>query len=180
MEIKVTKLTDEALLRKACSYTINAESKAILGKMYKCEHSPIRTQLFVVEMIDIPTFVSVHLVRHHVGIDHFVKSNREDRPGYSGDSGRLQPVNHMMLVNAQALINLARKRLCFQAHRETVKVMQAIKTEVAKVDQDLANRLVPDCLYRNGCNELKSCGYFARVGVDIQVTDRTRGIPTDD
>lgn len=180
MQIKVTKLTNEDLLRKACSYTISAESKATLGKMYKCEHSPIRTQLFVVEMIDIPTFVSVHFVRHHVGVDHWVKSNREDRQGYSGDAGRLQPVNHMMLINAQSLINFSRKRLCYQAHAETVKVMRAIKSGVAVVDPGLAERMVPECLYRNGCNELKPCGYFDRVGVDIQVTDRDRGIPADD
>lgn len=160
MNIKITKLTDEALMRKACKFTISAESSMTLDKIYRCEHSPMRTQIFVVEMFDIPTFVSVHLVRHAQGVTHFVKSNRDDRPGYSGDAGRMQPVNHMMLANAQALVNMARKRLCAKAHKETVNVMLHIRKAVGQVDPSLASFMVRECEYRNRCNELKTCGYF--------------------
>jgi len=159
MRVVVTKLTDEALMRKACSYTINAESKMSLAKIYRCEHSPMRTQMFTVELIGIPTFVSVHFVRHHVGVDHWVKSNREDRGG-TGKEDRWSPVNHMMLINAQSLVNLSRKRLCLAAHKETVRVMRAIKAAVAECDPDLAAVMVPECEYRGGCHELKSCGYW--------------------
>lgn len=162
MIIEVTKLTDESLMREACAYTINAESKMTLPRIYQCEHSPMRTQIFWVEMVDIPTFVSVHFVRHKHGVEHFVKSNRNDRPSYTGDAGREHPVNHAMLCNAQALINMARKRLCFKAHPETVDVMVKIKIEVGKTDPALAQFMVPECLYRNGCNELKSCGFYLR------------------
>jgi thymidylate synthase ThyX len=65
-----------------------------------------------------------------------------------------------MLVNAQALINMARKRLCGKAHIETQKVMTAIKKEIAKVDADLAEFMVTDCEYRHGCHELRTCGYW--------------------
>jgi hypothetical protein len=160
MEIKVTKITDVTLMQKACSYTINKESKMSLNKIYKTEHSPLRTQMFVVEMIDIPTFVSVHLVRHKIGVEHFVKSNREDRPGFSGDLGREQPVNHMMLLNAQALIQMALKRLCSTTHAKTKEVIEKIKYLVEQVDPDLAKYMVPQCIYRGGiCQELMCCGY---------------------
>jgi hypothetical protein len=161
MKIVVEKITDETLMRRACSFTINAESKMSLRRIYQCEHSPMRTQMFVVEMYDIPTFVSVHLVRHKYGVEHFVKSNRDDRKGVMAD--RLTPVNHMMMLNAQALINMARKRLCFQAHGETIKVMTLIRDGVARVDPDLAAAMVPECIYRNGCYELRSCGYYGRL-----------------
>ena len=160
MKVIVTKLTDINLMRKACSYTINSESKMSLDKIYKCEHSPMRTQLFVIEMIDIPTFVSVHFVRHKHGVEHFVKSNRPDRQGYTGDTGRNHPVNHMMLCNAQALINMARKRLCRKASKETIDIMHMIKEGVLTVDPDLYNYMVPECEYRKGCNELTSCGRY--------------------
>lgn len=160
MEIKVTKLTDISLMQKACSYTINKESKMSLDKIYKCMHSPLRTQEFFVEMINIPTFVSVHLVRHNIGITHYVKSNREDRPGYTGDLGREQPVSHAFIANAEALINMSHKRLCTTTHAKTKLVMENIKYEVEKVDPDLAKYMVPQCYFRGGiCPELKCCGY---------------------
>ena len=160
MRFEATKITDEALLRLACSFTIAAESKMTLDRIYKCEHSPMRTQLFTVEMYEIPTFVSVHFVRHKHGVEHFVKSNRDDRGGKDG--GRWEPVNHLMLVNAQALINMARKRFCYQAHSATVLVMAGIREAIELVDPDLARYMVPECEYRGGCHELRPCGYFER------------------
>lgn len=165
-EIKIVakKLTDVSLMQEACAFTINKESKMTLDKIYQCEHSPCRTQMFKIEMYDIPTFVSVHLVRHKIGVEHFVKSNREDRPGYSGqDLGRRQPVNHMMVLNAQTLIQMARKRLCGGTHAETRQVMIMIRESIQMVDPDLAKYMVRECEYRNGrCPELKSCGMLWR------------------
>lgn len=103
----------------------------------------------------------MHLVRHKIGVEHFVKSNRDDRGGAGDDLvTRNSPVNHAMLINAQGLINMARKRLCFKAHEKTRKVMEAIRAQVALVDPDLAVYMVPECIYRNGCHELKSCGQY--------------------
>lgn len=157
MKITVKKITNERLMRAACGFTTAAESRMSLEKIYQCEHSPLRTQLFWVEMVDIPTFVSVHLVRHKIGVEHYVKSNRTDRASHTGDLGRMQPVNHAMLINAQALINMARKRLCKKASPETQEVMAAIKRKITAVDPALAARLVPDCVYRGRCHELKPC-----------------------
>lgn len=81
MEIKVTKLTDLSLLQKANSFTTGRDSKMDLAKAYKLGHSPIRTQLFWIEMRDIPLFVASHLVRSHVGIQCFQLSKRTDRGG---------------------------------------------------------------------------------------------------
>ena len=157
MEISITKLTDVNLLREACEMTMRGSSKINLEQIYKCEHSPIRTQLFWVQMYAIPTFVSVHFVRHKVGVEHFVLTMREDRGG--GQASRWTPVNHGMLINAQALIQMARKRLCRQSHLMTQKVMEEIEKAMVHVDVDLANSLVPECEYRNGyCPELKPCG----------------------
>ena len=158
MRIEVDKVTTESLMKRACRMTIRGESNVSLEKMYRCEHSPIRTQLFWIEMYDIPTFVSVHLVRHKYGVEHFVCSNRDDRGGDS-HCDRDTPVNHGMLLNAQALINMARKRLCSKAHPKTIEVMQAICKAVNEVDPVLVHYLVPECDYRGGiCYEMKPCG----------------------
>lgn len=159
MKIKVTKLTDKKLLDKACSFTVGKDVDVqSMHKFYKSEHSPIRTQMFCVEMYDIPSFVSVHLVRHHTGVEHFVKSNRTDRGG-SENVDRYSPVNHLMILNAQSLINIARKRLCTQASLETREVMNEIKAQIKKIDLALSDCMVPECDYKGGiCYEFSCCG----------------------
>lgn len=79
--IKVTKLTDISLLRKANSFTTGRDSKMSLAKAYCYGHSPIRTQLFWIEMTDIPLFVASQFVRSHVGVQFFQRSKRTDRGG---------------------------------------------------------------------------------------------------
>lgn len=163
MKIEVTKLTDINLIHEACSATIDGKQSNIsLDKMYKCMHSPIRTQIFFIKMIDIPSFVSVHFVRHKIGVEHFVSTRRDDRTDFSNEEvNRLTPVKHYMLINAESLINMARKRLCFSASKETREVFGMIKKEIEKVDPELAKYLVPECYFRNGyCPELKSCGLY--------------------
>ena len=163
MIITVEKLTGINLMRKACEATMRGqESKMTLSKIYKSEHSPLRTQIFWVSMQGIPTFVSVHLVRHKIGVDHFVMSNREDRGG-TGTEDRYTPVNHSMLINAQALINISRKRLCGQASKETQDVWKAVVERMWIADYELAKYMVRECQYRNGyCPEIKCCGNLWR------------------
>lgn len=161
MEIKITKYTDYSAMKKAMEYTSGSEinfSDKTVRRMYNSQHSPIRTQRYLIELIEIPTFVSVHLVRHHVGIDHYVKSNREDRANVNDTANRNTPVNHLMDLNAEALINIARKRLCFKASKETREVMEQIVLELSKQNDMLANYLMPECWYRGGvCHEQNGC-----------------------
>lgn len=158
MNISVKELVGKEYVDKACSFTVNKEVHPSLAKLYKAEHSPIRCKIFWIEMIGIPTFASVHFVRHNVGVSHFVKSNREDRSSFTGDLGRETPVNHAMLINAQELINISRKRLCNQSHVVTKKIMRYIREAIRDIDPDLADRMIPDCIYRGECCEIKPCG----------------------
>ena len=160
MRIHIEKLTNEGLMRKACQFTTHgqAESAMTLDRIYRCEHSPMRTQLFWIEMLGIPSFVSVHLVRHKFGVEHFVQTMRDDR-GAQEVADRNTPVHHAMLINAQALINMARKRLCMKAHAETRLVFEHIKDHMRAADPDLARHLVPECVYRGDvCHEPNPCG----------------------
>lgn len=165
MEIQVNKITtiDDAHLAIESTMGTGFEAKCPLSDLYRWEHSPSRTQMFWINMIDIPTFVSVHLVRHAaVGQQHYVKSNRTDRGGEGNEViNRLSPVNHRMLLNAQHLIDMSRKRLCFKASEETRSVMLLIREAMYGVDPDLGVYMVPNCVYRGGyCSEPKSCGNY--------------------
>jgi hypothetical protein len=164
MEIKVEKLTDLELMRWACEMTIDHKSLVSLDAIYKCEHSPMRTQLFKISMYGIPTFVSTHFVRHNQGVVHYIKTQRDDRGG-SDEANRWTPTNHGMLCNAQALINMSRKRLCTNSHSVTVATMKELKAKVKEVDPDLAEYMVRECEYRGCCPELNSCGWWDRIGI---------------
>jgi len=156
MKVEVTQITNIDLARKACKFTTDEESTIKYSTLCKNEHSPLRTIMYWVEMYDIPTFVSVHFVRHKVGVEHFVKSNREDRSNNETVPDRNTLVNHAMLINAQSLINMAQVRLCHKASFETRQLMEMI---VSKMENPICNYLIPKCDYRNGiCGEVNSCG----------------------
>ncbi len=129
-------------------------------KLIRAEHSPIRKLKFSWRWIDIPYWVSVHMVRHKVGIEHFVKTQRTDRTGEDRNE-LLQGafVSHECEADAQALINISRKRLCACASLETRNAWILVKNEVAKVEAELAKCMVKECIYRGFCPEMFGCGF---------------------
>lgn len=124
------------------------------------EHSPIRKIKFSWKWTGLKSWVSVHFVRHWLGILHWVTTQRVDRTGVDRDkSPQDTPVEHECEANAQALINISRRRLCSQASPETRKAWQEVKVEVEKNDPILASVMVKECIYRGFCPELYPCGY---------------------
>lgn len=171
--VSVEKLTSPELVKRACSTTINKNSNISLDKIYQCMHSPMRTQIFYVSLYGIPSYVARHLVRH-VTIVPFVTSSRIDRREKSEkllatpihtyddllDIERNIPIDMDFICNAEALLNMSYKRLCYKASIDTVSVMCAIRTAVQLVDYDLAFRMVPNCIEHRNCKELKTCGFL--------------------
>jgi hypothetical protein len=132
-----------------------------MKRLVEAEHSPIRELWFGVKMT-IPYWVSVHFVRHHIGVNHYVQTQRDDRTSDTvsrNDKPQGEMVSHIMSINAQELINMSHKRLCLQASKETREVMQDIVREVINVAPYMRDVLVPLCKYRNGkCTEMFPCG----------------------
>ena len=168
IEIKVKPLTSWSLVRDMALNTVwktggGAEpSYSWKRGILRAEHSPIRCLMFRIDMIGIPSFVSVHFVRHKFGVEHFVSSNRIDRNGGRDGITRWSPVNHSMVVNAQELMFMSRRRLCMNASKETRWTMLAIREGVRKVDQVLADFMVPSCEYIGRCPEITPCGGLFR------------------
>lgn len=137
-------------------YPSDAWKKQIL----LAEHSPIRRIRFSWRWENLKSWVSVHFVRHKVGIEHWVSTQRTDRTGIDRDAKPQDaPVIHECEADAQALINISRKRLCSQAAKETREAWQEVKNEVEQKDRVLASVMVRECVYRGFCPEFKSCGY---------------------
>ena len=141
-------------------YLMDKEMSIDLKKKYlKSEHSPIRSLPFIIKM-EIPYCDSVCFVRHKMGAEHFVQSQRNDRQDkfdrYEEPQGH--PVSHIMWVNAQELMFMARKRLCGMASKNAQKIMRMIRDEVLKTNPEFEDVLVPNCQYLHSCPEFKSCG----------------------
>lgn len=65
-----------------------------------------------------------------------------------------------MTCNAQAFINISRKRLCSCASKETREAWQQVIEYLKTVDPVLASKCVPECVYRGFCPEFdRCCGY---------------------
>lgn len=98
-------------------------------------------------------------VRHHIGVNHYIQTQRSDRTGVNRDEKpQGEMVSHIMSVNAQELVFMAHKRLCKQASAETQAVMREIVKKVVEVAPYMKSVLVPLCAYRNGkCTEMFPC-----------------------
>lgn len=117
------------------------------------------------------------MVRHKIGIEHWVSTQRSDRTGVSRDElpqGAL--VNHACEADAQALINISRKRLCSCASPETREAWQLVREEVAKTEPELASCMVRECIYRGFCPEMFSCGYDQTEAFKKELTAYRQGI----
>ena len=166
MKVEVIDYQDNwQAVKNAAMNTIGADSgkyptSAWKWKILKAEHSPIRLLELTVRITDVPYYVVMHLVRHKIGIEHWVSTQRTDRTGIDRTQipqGAL--VSYTFRANSQALINISRKRLCRQASKETREVWSAVIEAVREVEPELASVCVPDCVYRGRCNEMKPCGY---------------------
>ena len=129
-------------------------------QMYRCEHSPIRLREFKVVVENCPSWVATHFCRHHIGIEKFVSTQRTDRTNVNRDKEPQDaPVRLQMQINAQAFINISRKRLCSQASKETREIWNKILLELSDIDYPLYRSCVAECVYRGHCPEYKPCGY---------------------
>ena len=129
---------------------------------------------------NIKQWVTAHLVRHHEGCEKFVHSQREDRRDNGCPRDELPqgaPNDMMMTCNAQALINISRKRLCSCASQETREAWKLVKDGIREIDPVMADKMVKDCVYRGFCPEfMSSCGY---VNTEAYKKEREEYLKTD-
>ena len=128
-------------------------------KILRARHSPIRYLRFSFLLEDIPSWVSVHLVRH-IHAQPYVKSQRNDRQADYDRTKAPQdaPVTMIWDMNAEELMAIANKRLCHQASKETRNVVEAMCSLVEEVCLEFHGLLVPMCKH-NGteCHEMTPC-----------------------
>ena len=139
-------------------FTENEPSDEFKKKLLISEHSPIRLLEIDWTWEDIKSWVSVHWTRHKH--EKFVSTQRDDRKEHDisrDDMPQGTPVVMDNYANAQQLIDIFRKRLCYQASPETREYAEDFKIAIREIEPELSNVLVPNCIYRNGCPEFGMC-----------------------
>lgn len=168
MRIEITRVTSWERVVDAARFTVRKDalrhepSDQFKQTMVRAEHSPLRLLEFDIKVYDVPKYVTVHFVRHHIGLEKFVCTSRPDRNGFKTTRHEQRDddlVNMQFSVNAQAVINISRVRLCNKAEAATKNVWKAILDELAKQEPILVSACVPNCVYRGFCPEMKPCGY---------------------
>ncbi len=149
-------LTYKAALFTQSKVVAKSPGKKWKRKIVLAEHSPIRLINFVWKWEKIPYFVVMHLRTHKIGVEFFVQSQRGIEKREELPQGNL--INVICSGNLQAIINISRKRLCRKADINTQLYVRELK-ELIESSLDMYNILVPECVYRGFCPEMKSCGY---------------------
>lgn len=126
-------------------------------KILIAEHSPIRDISVKWTWHGIKSWVATHWSRHK--FEKYIKSQRSDRTGIPRDKlPQDAPVDFTGDANVQALIDTMRKRLCRQSSTETRQYAEDFKAALHEIEPEIADVLVPQCVYRAGCAEMKPCG----------------------
>ena len=168
MEVKVKKITSWERVVNAARFTAHKEelghepSDQWKKKIALSEHSPLRLLEFDIQLTDVPYYVVMHLVRHFIGVEKFVTTQREDRTTSGTPRSELRQdalVGVQFSANAQALVNISRKRLCHKAHPETRLAWYKIREAIEEIDPVVASVMRRECCYRGRCPEAQCCGY---------------------
>ena len=134
-------------------------SQAFKQGILIAEHSPIRDISIKWRWKGMKSWIATHWARHRW--EKFITTQRTDRTGVPRDKlPQDSPVDFVGEANAQHLIDTMRKRLCRQAAEETRKYAEEFKQYLYPYEPELADVLVPNCVYRCGCPELTKCGFW--------------------
>ena len=134
-------------------------SEAFKRSILLAEHSPIRNISVKWRWSGIKSWIATHWSRHKW--ECYIRTQRDDRTGVERDDlPQGAPVDFVGEANAQNLIDTWRKRLCHQAHPETRAYAEDFKAALHEIEPEIADALVPNCIYRGDCPEIKCCRFY--------------------
>ena len=170
-------------IANSCNTTINKgdgtkePSSNWKRRLLLAEHSPIRQLLVKAKWYDLKSWVSIHIVRHKYGIEHWVRTQRTDRVGVDRNTlSQGELIEHEIEANAQSIINISRKRLCHQASKETREAWMELLNSFKDNEPELYQCCVKECIYRGFCPEFYSCGYHKTKDFDEKLLEYRQSI----
>ena len=141
------------------------------------EHDPIRDIIVKFRWPDIKYWVAMHWKTHiwrsRTNTQRNDRQDNYDRNKAPQDS----PIDLTGDPNVQHLIDTWRKRLCSMASPETRALAEDLKVVLHEVEPEIADVLVPNCVYRCGCPEQFGCHWYDKMVAkypDLASTDIQR------
>lgn len=161
MKIEIVKIEQtEDMLRRVFKHCWSVESKMNKTKLFACNDSILEIPEYYA-VCSAPRAVAAQLRTHEKkhGMYFWMATARPDREdAVKGNYSREQEVNFVMKLTAKAIKEISHYRLCAKAEYPTRKFMLAFKEELRKIEPELAENMVPLCVYRGGiCTEFNSC-----------------------
>lgn len=160
---------DWLAVKNECRNTVNKEfsetqpTHKFIEDVMISEHSPIRLARIRFRWEGIKYWISVHFSRHWLGWEKFISTQRTDRTGVNREELKQDsPVNMDVEANPQALINVARFRLCYGCPSvQTRRYAEDLKRTIHDSGQEeIAFAMQRNCIYRAGCPEFNPCPYW--------------------
>ena len=129
-------------------------------KILIAEHDPIRDIEIKFAWHEIKYWIAMHWKTHIWRCR--TNTQRNDRQGGYDRNKAPQdtPVDFIGDPNAQHCIDTWRKRMCFQASPETREYAEDFKVELQKYEPEISFALQKNCIYRGGCPEMHTCGWY--------------------
>ena len=127
------------------------------------EHSPIRAIEIKFRWKDIPYWVEMHWKTHKWESRTNTQRNDRQQVYDRGKAPQDAPVTFIGEPNIQNLIDTWRKRLCYQASPETREYAEDFKKWLWLQEPEIADVLVPNCVYRCGCPEATGCQWYNKM-----------------
>lgn len=161
MKIDVVKIekTDE-MLKRTMAHCWGVDSKMNKAKLFACNDSILEIPEYYA-VCTAPRSVAAQLRTHEKkhGMYFWMSTGRPDRADAApGEYSREQPVNFVMKLTARAIKEISHYRLCCKAEEPTRKFVGLLKLHIADIEPELAEQMVPLCVYRGGiCTEFNSC-----------------------
>lgn len=129
-------------------------------KILLAEHSCIRDIIVRWKWLEIPYWCAMHWARHLflkvIATQRNDRQSKYDREKAPQDA----PVTLTGTANPQNLIDAWRKRLCRQASTKTREYAEDFKVKLHGIEPEIAEALVPHCIYRGQCQEMQNCGWY--------------------
>lgn len=155
-------------IKRACMRTIGKEAgdkeptKEWKRKLLICRHSPLRKGSVTWKWPSIPSCISTHFARHHIGCEKYISTSREDRTNIPREErSQMDEVSMEMDANVEALLNISERRLCTCADPTTKAYWEDLRRQVEQYDGDISWAMVPQCIRAGSCVEpFSSCKHF--------------------
>ena len=162
MKIEIVKITQsDDMLRRTLKHCWGVKSKMNKGKIFASNDSILEIPeywAFCYAPRSVAAQLRTHEKKH--GMYFWMGTGRTDRKDrVPGEYSREQIVPFVMKLTARAIKEISHYRMCGKAEKPTREFMYQFQRELAEIEPELADQMVPMCQFRNGlCTEFGSCG----------------------